>query len=113
LSLIQKQYYYLLFVYLGREWIRLPTIIYAVQSLTTMISFFNYICICSVCVLLCISLLNNILYAIVLAEQFLGEHKTPEPVVIFAAYIPFAIAPAFFLYRASGDKMFPTKQKKM
>ncbi|EQC39663.1 hypothetical protein SDRG_03092 [Saprolegnia diclina VS20] len=69
----------------GCEWIRVPTLVYASMSMTTM--------------------------AIVLVEQFFGEFATPAPLVILGSYLPFAIAPVFFLYRARGTTMFAAKTK--
>ncbi|CAK4086302.1 unnamed protein product [Aphanomyces euteiches] len=80
--------YYLFAIYgfvNRREWLRVPTLIYAAQSITVMV--------------------------IVLVEQFTGEFKTSEPAVILGAYLPFFIVPFFFLIRASGPTMFGTKQK--
>ncbi|OQR95103.1 hypothetical protein ACHHYP_00389 [Achlya hypogyna] len=85
--------YYIVAIYAftkGCEWIRLPTVIYASMSLTTMISFSR----------------ANSSHAIVLVEQFYGEFATPAPLVILASYLPFAFAPAAFLYRARGVTMF-------
>ncbi|RHZ07141.1 hypothetical protein DYB26_012937 [Aphanomyces astaci] len=74
-------------VYPGSEWLRVPTLVYAAQSITVM--------------------------AIVLTEQFVGEFKTSTPLVILGSYLPFAIVPFFFLIRASGPTMFgkPLKSK--
>ncbi|RHY25151.1 hypothetical protein DYB32_008493, partial [Aphanomyces invadans] len=69
------------------EWLRVPTLVYAAQSVTVMV--------------------------IVLTEQFVGEFKTSAPLVILASYVPFAIVPIFFLVRASGATMFgETKTKR-
>ncbi|KAF0718316.1 Aste57867_1767 [Aphanomyces stellatus] len=80
--------YYIIAIYgfLNRsEWIRVPTLLYAAQSITTMI--------------------------IVLVEQLVGEYKTPAPAIILGAYLPFFIVPFFFLVRASGPTMFGGKVK--
>ncbi|ETV92032.1 hypothetical protein H310_13557 [Aphanomyces invadans] len=82
--------YYILAIYgfIHRcEWLRVPTLVYAAQSVTVMV--------------------------IVLTEQFVGEFKTSAPLVILASYVPFAIVPIFFLVRASGATMFgETKTKR-
>ncbi|KAF0763002.1 hypothetical protein AaE_003237, partial [Aphanomyces astaci] len=73
--------YYIVAIYgfinrMRSEWLRVPTLVYAAQSITVM--------------------------AIVLTEQFVGEFKTSAPLVILGSYLPFAIVPFFFLIRASG-----------
>ncbi|OQR81424.1 hypothetical protein THRCLA_23378 [Thraustotheca clavata] len=45
-------------------------------------------------------------YYIVAIYAFINEFATPAPVVILASYLPFAIGPALFLYRARGLTMF-------
>ena len=64
-----------------RNWIRLPSMLYATVLLTIM--------------------------PIVLAEEFAGQHKTPRPLLVAAVYGPYVLMPLLLLARVWSPEVFP------
>ena len=61
----------------GKEWIRIPTIIYSSVLIT------------------------NVL--IILGEEFYGPHATPQPLIVFLLNAPWLFMPMFLIYRMWKD----------